>query len=461
MNPRESSTVVDVAVGTRPARWALAAALVAALASGCAPRPPDILLISLDTVRADVFFDEVVAEPGLARWIDDALVYEQGYTPLPFTLPAHVTVLTGLPPRVHGLDSRGERLSRNAKTLAEQFRAAGWATAGVVNVAWLAGSFGFDRGFESYELLPATAHSAPAVAGRALEAAARAGERPSFLFVHFFDAHSDSAADGPAPYTGGAPPESDEESMRRLFCDSAGACATDRLIAANRSGEQLSPDAVALARQLYRAGVRRLLGDLAAFLDAYDESRGLDRTVVAIFSDHGEELAEHGRWLHSRVFEETSRVPIVLRDGRKPVAERRSVPVGLEELFSTLSGIVGVEDSLLGGRDLLSRRMEASSSVPVFVQDKLFRGRSAVRVGDWKLHRDLRTDTTHLFDLRSDPRELVDLAAVEVSRVEELTSVLDRRIQLERRLAARFEPERRSRSGGAEEERSLRALGYL
>jgi arylsulfatase A-like enzyme len=178
---------------------------VAALAACArAPEPRSILLVTLDTTRADRLGCYGRADAGTP--VIDALAaagvrFERAYTVAPITLPAHATILTGAPPPVHGLRDNGlAALEEEAVTLAEVARAAGLRTAACVSAFPLDRVFGLAQGFEHYGDVADDA--APAGAGqvrerRADETVAEAREwlatlapgEPFFLWVHLFDPH--------------------------------------------------------------------------------------------------------------------------------------------------------------------------------------------------------------------------------------------------------------------------------
>lgn len=296
----------------------------------------NLLLVTLDTTRADRLgaYGYAAAEtPTLDRLAARGLRVEDAVSPVPMTLPAHATILTGLDPPGHGLRVNGEAaLAAERTTLAEVLRGAGYETAAFVSSFVLDPRFGLDQGFDVYDARleatraaafgPQTERSAGAVTaaavawlrGRSGEADAGpdgGGPPPFFLWVHYFDPHD--------PYE---PPEPFAGRFRDRPYD----------------GEI--------------AYVDRELGRLLAVL----EEAGLaEDTVVVAAGDHGESLGEHGERYHSRsLYEGAVRVPLILAAPGLPEAARGSAVDGfvvtLADLYPTLLDLLGLWEAE-GARD--------------------------------------------------------------------------------------------------------------
>ncbi len=192
-----------------------------ALAVGCArPAPPDgpnVVLVSIDTLRADHLSSWGYARqtsPTIDRLVREGTTFTHAYSAAPWTVPSHMSMLTGLPASVHGVDRPGRTLAAAHETLAERFRDAGWNTAAFVTGPTLHAAFGFDQGFGRYEntmafakgdfvdddpTLPGDAvrhRSHEVVTGPAVRTAVdrwlgTEARAPFFLFVHLWDPHYD------------------------------------------------------------------------------------------------------------------------------------------------------------------------------------------------------------------------------------------------------------------------------
>ena len=438
------------------------------------PRRPDVVLISLDAVRADAIEatpDASPAMPELARFAGEAASFRRARTPIAFTLPAHMTLLTGLEPESHGVAPDGA-LGERAPTLAELFRAAGYATVGLHTSEWVKGEFGFARGFDRYEQIPHELTYAPRVAAAALAAIdeRREDARPLFLFLHFMDAHSDFRHIGAnrLPYYSPAEDRAalgpiDEE---RDFCWEE-QCASDFLVAAETGKITLDRRRIELLRELYRAGLKELDRALGSFFAELAARGRLERAIVVVTSDHGEEFFEHGRYLHSQVYDETSRVPLIVRlPGRPRGGVEVREPVGLADVAPTLVELARLEVDRSGwsvdGRSLApALRGEGLEPRSYVLRDKLVARRYGLVSGSTKLVVDLADPRPELYDLERDPHERDNVAGARPEVVRRLAAELHRALEGYRDRGARFGRNESLQPFTPEERARLRGLGYL
>jgi arylsulfatase A-like enzyme len=410
-----------------------AVSLVAALASCGAPEPaPHLLLVTIDTLRADrlgCHGDPAARTPALDRLAREGVQFEQAVCQVPITLPSHATILTGLYPRSHGIRDNGlARLAPGTATLARFLRERGYRTAAFVSAAPLDARFGLDDGFDVYDdrMPPGRGRFAyperrgDRTAALAVEWLRRnAGEAPVFLWLHLFDPHSPYAP--PAPF--------------------------DEWLGGDRyAGECSFAD--------------HCVGRLLRELDALGQA---DRSLVAAVSDHGEGLGDHGEDSHAvYVHETTIHVPLLVRAPGLPKRGRLVAgPVETVDLVPTFLSMLGLPPGpSLPGRDLAPSildedptgadgvdRTAYAESAYGFLQfgwSPLF----TLRQGSWKLVRSAGRDRLH--DLERDPGELEDASEERPAVARRLGATLDRRY------AAMPESEAPSETIA-----SLRALGYL
>src|SRR6187402_1906242 len=159
---------------------------------------PSILLVTLDTTRADAIGPGV---PGLEAGAFHALAergrrFTRAYATVPETLPSHASMMTGLYPAGHGIHENARTLNAGRPVLAERLQQSGYRTAAFVSSFVLARRFGLGRGFDTYDDVEAAERPARETTDRAIEYLRGTGDKPLLLWVHFFDPH--------APY---APPE--------------------------------------------------------------------------------------------------------------------------------------------------------------------------------------------------------------------------------------------------------------
>lgn len=415
------------------------------------PGPQNLLLISIDTLRADrvgAYGYERPTTPNLDRVAAEGVVFEQAWSQSPWTLPSHASLLTGLYTRAHGLRDDDHRLGREIPVLAELLVEAGYRTAAFVNTPYLSPRTGLLRGFERYEQLERFDASVPA----ALDFLRSEDPRPFFLLLHTMDVHS--------PYLPG-------EDQRRRFVrpyDGELDGRTSTLLRVRRGF--LKPEAVDLRHlnDLYDAVIHEMDQRLAPLLAFLDESGLAATTLLIITSDHGEEFLEHGDVLHGRtVYEEMLRVPLLVRGPGVPRGLRVGAPTALVDVMPTMLRAAGVAPPPdLDGRDLRLRwrAPEHFLEAPVFAEvdprslsRKPARSLTAVRVGTLKLIHDRELNTSELFDLSSDPDERLDRAAARPEDARQL-----RELVLDHLRAEGARPEARELT--AEQRRQLEELGY-
>jgi arylsulfatase len=171
--------------------------------SDAGPRPPpNIIIMSVDTLRADrlgTYGHDRDTSPAVDALAAESVVFERAISQAPSTAPAHMSIFTGLTPSVHGVvnvDRQGPALAPGIRTLPEVFRDAGYVVAGLHGGGNMDGSLGFDRGFHlwaddltSFHWTEAWQRPADLDAIRSLLALARSRGRPLFLFLHHYVCH--------------------------------------------------------------------------------------------------------------------------------------------------------------------------------------------------------------------------------------------------------------------------------
>jgi len=420
-------------------------------------RPPQVLLISADTLRHDVVGDGEgdgrPATPALDRLAADGETFTPHYAGATWTKPSHGVLLTGhgiSVLRLHGFD---DVLPAAVPTLAERFRAAGFRTGGLVHdCVWLDPKYGFGRGFEDYR-------SVKWFAGQQVRAAvdwmaARRGE-PFFYFLHLFDVHSDFHR---LPYeAAGVTPATVE---RRFgvpgYGCRGGLCSSAMLGAINEGRLALEPYDAEILRFLYDRGVERLDAALGALFDDLAAAGLYDDLVIAFTADHGEAFLEHGKLTHTTWHEEVLRVPLIVKWPRgERAGEVRRGAAGAADVAPTLLAAAGLPAHGFSGVDLRTRRADRPVFAGTFVQ--------IVVQGSMKGAFPLFDAPPQLFDLAADPGERHDLAAERPEELARLRALLDAQTAAAARLRRQIDAlEQPGRAAMTEEERArLKALGYV
>lgn len=336
-------------------------AMASAWAGGCAPQAPppaqDLLLISVDTLRADVlglYGCDRGASPRLDAWGRGAALFLDAFTHSPKTAPSHMSLFTGLLPHEHGvsnLDSRGApRLADDQPLLAELLSGQGFRTAAVTGGGNVRAQLGFDRGFAEYHDRGDGLDEALKRATQWLQRDRSSGGR-WFHFLHTYQVHD--------PYINGArflTRFTDPAYAGRILGD------PEALGRAILGGADLAPKASGGAKltgnfwrrvderdprdqrhlfDLYLAGVAQMDDLLGGWLERLEKRGWLDRALVVLTSDHGEEFAEHGGLRHDQMYSEVARVPLLVRHPSGAGAGQR------------LPGLVGHRDVLPSVLELL------------------------------------------------------------------------------------------------------------
>jgi arylsulfatase A-like enzyme len=463
-----------------PPSWLADSAVPAESPHTATGRPPHVLLISLDTLRADhlgAWGYERPTSPFLDALAGSGVRFARAFSQSPKTAPSHMSVFTGTFPLDHGAHfdyatapPTVHPVRDEIPTLPEHMLRAGYRTAAWTGGGQVSFSAGFARGFKEFN------SGLGKLDPQKMETIRRwfreHADRPCFLFLHTYQIHD--------PYL--PPPPYDA-----LFADPA----YDGWVVADRerltSGNDRSWDTLHAAfwRKTGSAVDTSLIGpaDLQRLVDLYDGGirftddvlRGffaglhadglLTDTLVVVFSDHGEEFLEHGGVLHEMLYRETLHVPLIFYGpSRLPRGAVVEAQVPLFDLGPTLLELAGVDPSPVAQARSLLPLLEFPAQQP---------DRTVYSEEPWShlegFHRSLRTGEhtvydhdrgrVELFDARSDPLEQQDLAA---DRPDLLSSLLATASALvEHRNAGRTPPTTSAQELSPEDIEALRALGYL
>lgn len=429
---------------------------------------PNVVLIVLDTTRRDYlgcYGHPGGLTPELDRIAAEGVVYEDAFSAAPWTVPSHASMFTGLYPTSHGCSyERHLWLDDEFVTLAEMLRDEGYQTLALNSNLYLP-NCNLLQGFDTMVQLPGRYGSGLALQPLAAVAGAparwmdwgaaaapiqftkwlaevRLSDRPFFLFINLFEAHS--------PYL---PPYSERASYLPQDVDylAATAFARDFEPYVNQIRRTRDPETARLVQSLYRGEVRyqdKCLGDILALLRAHAD---LDNTLLIITADHGDNLGEQGRWDHVHAINDALiHVPLIIRyPPRFPGGIRLSGLCQTVDLIRTVNGVLRPDphDRSRSGRSLIPseftpRAFVVAQTGPFVIQlpkVEEYLG-FQVNMADFNISRHtLRTDLfkfvvlsngrLYLHDLAIDPTEQVnlldaqpDLATAFVDRLEQWTA---------------------------------------
>jgi arylsulfatase A-like enzyme len=426
--------------------------LASALALACAEAPaspPNLILISIDTLRADhlgIYGYERDTSPNLDAFGREGVVFENTAAPSGWTLPSHATMMSGLAPQRHGAVGARFRIRDDVPLLAEQLSEAGYHTAAVANGPFVGERFGFDRGFGSFHYVDpvhVVEHHR-----QVMEVLGKA-QPPFFLFFHYMSVHQ--------PYE---PPEEFDLFSRPDAPRPEGDGNLRTLKAALQRGTRTLDEAeLAALRDRYDGEIRYLDHRIRDVFTALGDRIDRD-TVVLITSDHGEEFLEHGDLGHNgNLYQVLVRVPLMLRGPGIPQEMRVTTMAGLVDIMPTFLDLAGLPippnvqgtslRNLWEQREVPDRHLELVTGY-AFVGTELLK--VGVRTQDLKLVVDVRTGNREVYDIARDPGERNNLYGLHVdgSRLEKLLPTIQ----------VGTEPPT-SGTPSAEEHEQLRALGYV
>jgi len=393
-----------------------------------------IILISCDTTRADhlgCYGYERDTSPNIDAFAREAVVFENAFTPETCTLPAHTTMLTGLYPTSHLVTST-TNLAEDVMTLPETLRREGYTTGAFTGYRiWLQPNRGLAHGFDRYST-PAITRDLFTTLEETNAWLDTHANAPFFLFFHNYDHHSkygESKCEGcDYPYY---PPRSEflkfakeipePESLRAPGRPQA----TNLMFAALEGRETLTPEEIEYAIALYDDSIRGVDHGVGELLDKLRALGVYDKAIIVITSDHGEQFGEHGQFLHEHLYEESARVPLIIRFPNGAHAGKRIAQMaGLIDIMPTLLEAARIQSPVSDGQSLMAFvNGEVHPSRSLFIRRQ---SHIAIRTPEWKLMQDLRTESEALYQVSQDPHEANNLLSTSPPVLEELRSELHR-----------------------------------
>jgi len=333
-------------------------------ATGPGTDQPSILLISLDTTRADRLGIESnqVETPQLSSLAARGLLFSHAYSTTPTTLPSHASMLTGLYPKDHGIRENGRRVGEELELLSSLVQEKGYTTAAFVSGFPLASEFGLDRGFDHYDDdfgQDRVERNAGQTTDRALSFLEQHPAEPLLLWVHYFDPHD--------PYE---PPE---------------------------------PFSSQYETNPYLGEIAYMDRELGRLIAGFEERFRSGPWKILVVGDHGEGLGDHGEALHGNLlYQGVMRVPLIVAGSDISPGEVER-PVSVRQVFATVLGWAGEERA--GG--LLSEIDEpvlAEALKPYLQygwQPQFMAVHDGIKV--------IRSGETEIYDVETDPGETENL----------------------------------------------------
>jgi len=370
--------------------------------AGCAAAPSNLVLITIDTLRADrlgCYGYSNAQTPNLDQLAKRGVLFENAITHTPLTAPSHASIFTGVYPTVHKVrDTGGFVLAGSQATLAQILQQRGWSTAAFVGSSVLKRQFGFDRGFSVYDdEMPKpdprrvtgdyAERRAAEVVDRALRWVTTGSGKPFFLWVHLFDPHS--PYDPPSPFR--------EKYSGHLY-----------------DGEVAYTD----------QQVGRLLAVVM-------RKTGADNTLVAVLSDHGESLGEHGEYTHGVfLYDSTLRVAFLLAGPGVPAGKRVKFQARAIDVLPTLLELMGAPPpkGIQGISVVPAWKGKGIPEAPSYIETlypKINMGWAelrGIRTNRWKY---IHAPQPELYDLSRDPAEATNVIGSHAAEARQLEASLN------------------------------------
>jgi choline-sulfatase len=408
--------------------------LLSLLLSTAAAAQTPVILISIDTLRADhlsAYGYRVISTPNIDAFAQQGTVFTDVDSQIPLTLPSHTTLFTSTYPFQNGIEGNGEVVPAGAVTLASILQSRGYKTAAFIGSSLLGRSAGLDRGFDDYDspFGSSTASSESPYSTRVrrdgvfvLRAATQwlAGHKgqPAFVFIHLFDLH--------APY--------------RLH---------------QAPGSALPETAGYDAEILY---VDQILG---RFRQTLQQNGWWQRSLVVLLADHGESLGDHGETSHGYfAYESTLHVPLMMHwpEGAPAYPPRAARPAGLIDVAPTILDALHLPaQPSFEGTSLMKfdeAPVHAVAGESVYARDQFrWAPLRTLRIGQWKF---IEAPRAELYDLEHDPRELSNVLRANSAEVTTLRAELSK-------LLVRYSPHAKEsiRDASSGTKTALQSLGYL
>lgn len=313
---------------------------------------PNVLLITLDTVRADAlgcYGNSTVKTPVIDKMAEEGALFEDAVCQIPATLASHAAIMTGCNPNTTGVRFGKAHIPDSVKTLAKEFTKARYETAAFISSQVLAPVYGLNQGFSRYDMgnlgEQVFERRADATMDSAIAYLQQIHKKPLFTWIHLYDAHSPYNA--PAPYTTQYDPEY-QGTIKGSIQD------ITRLQSSH--GETASALDLLHLRALYWGEVSYMDYQLGRLADVLRKQNVLDKTIIVIMADHGENLGEKQHFFHGNdLYWPSMHIPLIIRFPAVILPKTRLAElVQSIDVYPTLLELCGIQDKYrIDGQSLL------------------------------------------------------------------------------------------------------------
>ena len=436
----------------------------------------NVLLISIDTLRPDhlgCYGYKRDTSPNIDRMAQKGAIFLNTVSTTCWTLPAHISMLTGTDISVHGVTNDGVSLHRGIPLLAEILQQKGYRTAAFCSSPYLNPAFGFDRGFDIYHNTDLendgfedtvfledrdqwqAVHeevTSPRIERLAVDWLGRQKEDPFFLFIHFWDPHFDFIP--PAPYD------------TRFDLDYKGNVNSRHFMFNKDINADMAPRDLEHIIALYDGEIAFTDYHLGRVINRLKELGLFEKTLIIITGDHGEEFFEHGNKGHRiTLYDESVKIPlIVILPGMDLKGIKIARQAGIIDIAATILDFLGLPIKLpMHGRSLLplleGEDIDDDNPLLLELEDQL----RALRTNQYKLLFNIEHCQTVILDLEKDPKETHRDLVTSLPEWSEANREFYTRLEDDRMLEEKY---RKGETGQAvklsdEQIEKLKALGYI
>ena len=394
--------------------------LVFAALLGCASGPPDVVIVLVDTLRADhmgLYGYDLDTTPNIDDWAREGVVFERHIAQAGYTLPSVSSLMTGMRVSAHGCCVIFEEtLAEEHETLAEVFSQAGYHTR-AFSQSYALSEIAPEQGFDAFETLDPTksADDSGAQLALAIHSWFDGQDKkpdPRFLYLHFMDPHHPYRA--PDGWYGRY-----DEGYDSAFNGSD--LEMDDLVLDPRSATAADIDKL---NALYDEEITYLDSLLVDVLERAEEAAGRRGAIVVLTGDHGEQFGEHGTFLHKDLYQENIHVPLIVRGAGLSPGEVDDWTQTID-LLPTLAALTEVTPGTRWqGRDL-SSALQASGGVEAALIHSDHGASVQALIDPSGLKYIKQQGREFLFDLNIDPEELMDLSDAMPDEVDRLRGELE------------------------------------
>ncbi len=323
-------------------------------------RTKNVILISLDAMRRDyvgIYRGEKDFTPNIDRLAEDSVVFENAYSQAPWTIPSHLSILSGLNPNSHGANTFSDKVPPFVKTLPQILREKGYLTFAYTGGGLVSANFGFSNGFNQYKEWDGSElpDSSRPIFNRVNNFISSNKGKNFFLFLHTYQFHE--------------PLESPEEIIEKVSKGKKliwkGISISQLIGGGKGTYKPLKKEEIESIKILAKAESRTIDEHLIGPLIKKLKDDGIyDQTMIIITSDHGDEFFDHGGWEHSHtLYNELIRVPLIIKfPYQKFKGKKVDKNVRLIDLAPTILDVLGFNNNK-------KYSMDGKSLIPV-IEDK-------------------------------------------------------------------------------------------